>query len=92
MNRPTTHHMERLLREHFPDARIEIVDESHLHAGHAGARAHGGGHYRLAITSKAFAGLSRVQRHQRVYQALKPLMREAIHALSITAHAPGHED
>jgi len=86
MSDSTIAQIEQLLRAHFPDAQIEIVDESHLHAGHAGARAHGGGHYRLTISTGAFAGLSRLQRHQRVYRALKPLMREQIHALSITAH------
>lgn len=63
---------------------IEIIDDSHLHAGHAGARS-GGGHYRLAIVSDQFAGKSKVARHQMVYGALGELMRTRIHALAIQA-------
>ena len=67
---------------------IEIVDESSLHAGHAGARS-GGGHYQLTLIAAAFAGKSSVERHRAVYQALGDLMTTRIHALSITALAPG---
>jgi BolA protein len=66
---------------------LEIVDESALHAGHAGARA-GGGHYQLTLISAAFAGQNAVGRHRLVYQALGDLMASRIHALSITALAP----
>ena len=66
---------------------IEIVDESALHAGHAGARS-GGGHYQLTLISPAFAGQSSVARHRAIYQALGDLMTTRIHALSITALAP----
>ena len=66
---------------------LEIVDESHRHAGHAGAR-DGRGHFRVTITSAAFAGLGPVQRHRRVYAALGELMQTDIHALAITASAP----
>lgn len=68
-------------------AYIDIIDDSALHAGHVGAR-NGGGHYRLTITSKAFAGLKTMQRHRLVYDALGPLMRQEIHALSIDARVP----
>lgn len=71
----------------FADARIELVDESHLHAGHAGA-ASGRGHFRLRIGSAAFAGLSPVARHRAVYAALGALMQTDIHALSIDARTP----
>jgi BolA protein len=67
---------------------IEIVDESALHAGHAGARA-GGGHYQLTLIAAAFAGQNNVARHRAIYQALGDLMTTHIHALSITALAPG---
>ena len=67
---------------------IEIDDESALHAGHAGA-ASGGGHFRLALTSAAFAGHTTVARHRMVYAALGDLMRGRIHALAIQARAPG---
>lgn len=79
-----------LIREHlasFAPDHIEIIDDSAKHAGHAGAR-DGGGHYRLTITSAAFAGLKTMQRHRLVYDALGPLMRQQIHALSIDARVP----
>lgn len=69
-----------------PEA-LEIEDESHLHAGHAGAR-DGRGHFRVTIVSAAFAGLRPLQRHRRVYQALGELMATDIHALSIQAYTP----
>lgn len=66
--------------------RLEVIDDSARHAGHAGARA--GGHYRLLIVSPAFAGLTTLQRHRRVFDVLADLMRSRIHALSITALTP----
>ena len=66
---------------------LEIEDESHLHAGHAGAR-DGGGHYRLHIVAAAFAGKNTVARHRLIYDAAGDLMRGAVHALSIRALTP----
>ncbi len=66
---------------------IEIVDDSHKHAGHAGARS-GGGHYRLFIVSPQFAGKPTVARHRMVYSALGEMMKHEIHALHITACTP----
>jgi BolA protein len=66
---------------------IELTDESGLHAGHEGAKG-GGGHYNLTIVSERFAGLSPVERHRRVYEALGPLMHKEIHALAIRALTP----
>jgi BolA protein len=66
---------------------IEIADDSAKHAGHAGARS-GGGHYRLAIVSPRFAGCRTMERHRLVYDALGPLMKQEIHALSIVAKTP----
>jgi BolA protein len=66
---------------------IEINDDSAKHAGHAGARG-GGGHFRLAIVSPRFAGCKTMERHRLVYDALGPLMKREIHALSITARTP----
>jgi BolA protein len=68
--------------------RLEIEDQSHLHAGHAGARA-GGGHFALLIVSQHFSGKSLLERHRMVYRALQSAMRTEIHALSIKAYAPG---
>ncbi len=67
---------------------ISIEDESAHHVGHAGA-AGGGGHYRLTIVSPRFAGQPLQARHRMIYDALGPLMRREIHALTISAYAPG---
>lgn len=66
---------------------INIVDDSHRHAGHAGAR--DGGHYQLQIVAQAFAGKSTIARHRLIYDAAGDLMRGRIHALSIRAEVPG---
>jgi len=66
---------------------LEIVDESHRHAGHEGAR-DGRGHFALDIVSEAFAGLAPLARHRRVYQAMGDMMQTDIHALSIRARTP----
>lgn len=66
---------------------LEVVDESHKHAGHAGAR-DGRGHFAVSITSEAFAGLAPLARHREVYAALGDLMTTDIHALSIHARTP----
>lgn len=65
---------------------LDIRDDSHKHAGHAGARE--GGHYALFIVAPCFAGLSTMQRHRLVYDAIGDLRQEGIHALSINAKAP----
>ena len=75
------------LEEALTPEMIEIDDESHLHAGHAGAR-DGRGHFRIAVISTRFSGLPRIQRHQLVYVALGNLMQTDIHALAIQALAP----
>ena len=66
---------------------LQLEDESHLHAGHAGAEG-GRGHYRVNIVASAFAGLRPIARHQLVYRSLGELMHTDIHALSITALTP----
>ncbi|MGR8950144.1 MAG: BolA family protein [Gammaproteobacteria bacterium] len=66
---------------------IRIDDQSHLHAGHAGAKS-GKGHFDLHIVSEAFSGKTLIQRHRAVYAALDTLMETDIHALSIVAKAP----
>ncbi|MFM8510525.1 MAG: BolA family protein [Betaproteobacteria bacterium] len=65
---------------------LEVVDDSHLHAGHAGARE--GGHYTVRILSDRFDGLGRVARHRLVYDALQGLIPRGIHALAIQARSP----
>lgn len=71
------------LVENFGD-HVEVVDESHLHAGHEGAKS-GGGHYRVTIKSGKFNGLATLQRHRLVYDAVSDWMKKDIHALAITA-------
>ncbi|MEP6875643.1 MAG: BolA family protein [Burkholderiales bacterium] len=66
---------------------LEVQDDSHLHAGHAGARE--GRHFTVRIVSPRFEGLTRVARHRLVYDALHSLMPRGIHALAIEARAPG---
>ena len=69
-----------------PDA-LEVEDDSHLHAGHAGARE--GRHFTVRVTAERFNGLSRVARHRLIYDALQLLIPRGIHALAIEARAPG---
>lgn len=69
--------------------RLELADESAAHAGHAGAAPGGETHWRLTIVSAAFAGRPAAERHRMVYRALGDLMQRPIHALSVTARAPG---
>ncbi|HZF25608.1 MAG TPA: BolA family protein [Steroidobacteraceae bacterium] len=66
---------------------LSVEDESHLHAGHAGARS-GRGHFRARIVARAFEGLNLLQRHRLVYEALGEIMQDDIHALRIEALAP----
>ena len=72
--------------------RLELLDESAKHAGHAGAAPGGNTHWKLTIVSAAFAGNPTVARHRMIYQALGDLMQNPIHALSISAKAPGEID
>jgi len=82
----TPERIEAALRAALPVERLDIGDDSALHAGHAGAL--GGGHFRLQIVSPAFAGRTRIARHRLVYDALAPLMQHEIHALVIVAQTP----
>ncbi|GMR18383.1 MAG: hypothetical protein BMS9Abin33_0794 [Gammaproteobacteria bacterium] len=66
---------------------LDIVDESHLHAGHAGAK-NGGGHYAVALVSRKFSGKTPIQRHRMIYDALHEMMQKEIHALNIKAFTP----
>jgi BolA protein len=70
-------------------ARLEVIDESHRHAGHSGARPGGETHYRVEIVSAAFSAKSRVQRHRLVYDALTAEIADGVHALALDARAPG---
>jgi BolA protein len=79
------------LRAAFDPRHLEVIDESHLHAGHAGAKS-GAGHYRALIVSAKFSGISRIERQRLVYAALADEMGPEIHALSMTTLAPDEWD
>ena len=79
--------IESLLRERLEALHVELIDDSHLHAGHAGA-ASGGGHFRAVVVSSRFEGLSRVAAQRAVYEALSDEMGASIHALSMTTFTP----
>jgi len=78
------------LLEALAPCEVEVQDDSHLHAGHIGAR-QGGGHYSARIVAEQFRGLGQLARHRLVYAALDEMMKGPIHALAITALAPGEE-
>ena len=86
---PVATEMLRRLESALSPTRIELIDESQRHLGHAGYNPAGESHFRLEIESAAFAGKSRVERQRLVYSALGDLMKERVHALSIRATAPG---
>jgi BolA protein len=76
------------LRAALQPIELKIIDDSHLHAGHAGA-AGGHGHFTVRLVSERFAGLPVVRRHRLVYEAVGDMMNTDIHALAISALAPG---
>ncbi len=77
------------LEQNFQPSTLNIVDESHLHAGHASVG--GAGHFAVELVSEAFSGKNTVQRHRMVYEAMGELMNTEIHALSIKALAPDEQ-
>lgn len=79
--------IEARLRDVLAAVHVEVVDESHLHAGHAGAR-DGRGHFRVLVVSPRFEGLSKLQAQRLVYSALAEEMSADIHALSMTTLRP----
>jgi BolA protein len=83
--------MRRKLIERFAPARLDIIDESHRHAGHAGARPEGETHFAVTISSAAFAGLGRVARQRLVYEALKDELASRVHALSLATLTPDED-
>lgn len=80
--------IERKITEALVPDRLDIVDESHLHAGHAGAPAGGDSHFRVTIVSRAFDGLSRVERQRRVNALLAEEFAAGLHALSLVTRTP----
>ncbi len=80
--------MRRTLTERFAPVRLDIIDNSHRHAGHAGARPEGETHFTVEVVAAAFAGRSRVDRQRLVYEALADLLRERVHALALRTLTP----
>ena len=78
--------IEAVLAQALQPSALDVRDDSHLHAGHAGARE--GGHFHVRIVSERFAGMTRPARHRLVYDALGSLAARGIHALSIDARTP----
>ncbi|MBV6488375.1 MAG: DNA-binding transcriptional regulator BolA [Pseudorhodoplanes sp.] len=85
--RPSVDELRARFADGFPAATIEVIDDSRLHAGHAGA-AGGAGHFRVRLVSERFAGLGTVARHRLVYDAVRDWMPQRIHALVIDARTP----
>ena len=67
---------------------LDVIDESHQHAGHAGSRPGGETHFRIRVTANVFAGKSRIERHRLINALLADELRDRIHALAIEANAP----
>ena len=76
------------LARRFQPAFLEVIDESHLHAGHAGARPAGETHFRVRIEAPDFGGRTRLERHRLVNEALAEELAERVHALAIDARPP----
>lgn len=87
MNADRVERIRTALQGAFTPQLLEVEDDSHRHAGHAGAR-DGRGHFNVRIVSTAFAGKAPLARHRAVYAALGEMMETDIHALSIKAHTP----
>ena len=83
--------IESKLTEIFAPSSLSVTDESHLHAGHAGARPEGETHFRVEIVSETFAGQSRIGRHRAVNEALRDELDAGLHALAIRAFSPGEK-
>jgi BolA family transcriptional regulator, general stress-responsive regulator len=79
------------LTERLAPTRLVVLDESHRHAGHAGARPGGETHFKLTVVSAAFAGLNRVARQRLVYQTLSEELAGGVHALSLTTTTPDED-
>ena len=86
------HRIREKLTAAFNPISLAVVDESHRHAGHAGARPGGETHFHVEVVAAAFQGKSRLERQRLVYAALKEEMSAQIHALSLVTRAPGETD
>lgn len=76
------------LQDNFAPQRLEVIDESHRHAGHAGHDPRGESHFEVLIVSESFAGCSRLERHRMIYVVLAEELADRVHALSLKAFSP----
>jgi len=83
--------MQQKLSERFAPVRLEIIDDSHRHAGHAGARPGGETHFSVTLVSETFRGMGRVARQRLVYQTLADELAGSVHALALTTLAPDED-
>ena len=84
-----TDYLQAKLTEAFSPQSLEIINESHLHAGHAGDDGSGESHLRIKIVSDRFRDMNRVERHRAVYEIVQPKIDEGLHACAIEAKAAG---
>jgi BolA protein len=83
--------IEEKLKAALSPAHVEVSDESHLHAGHVGARPEGETHFRVVVVAASFEGVSRLERQRRVMDVLSDELSGPVHALAIRARAPSEE-
>lgn len=83
--------METKLTQEFAPTRLDVIDQSHMHAGHSGARDGGQTHFKVVMVSANFEGVNRVQRQRMVHAILKSELEERVHALSLTLRTPDQE-
>jgi BolA protein len=89
VDQPVKHTITNKLREAFAPESLDVIDESHLHEGHAGHRPGGETHFSIHIVSGAFEGKSRIERHRMINATLAVELAGSVHALAIKAQAPG---
>lgn len=89
---PVAEEIRAKLTQGLAPLQLDIIDESHLHAGHSGAPESGESHFRVAVVSSAFDGVSRVQRQRMVYQLLASELQGPVHALSVTTRTPAEAE
>lgn len=85
---PVGQRITKKLSERFAPAALQVIDESHQHAGHSGSHPQGESHFRVVIVAEAFRGKSRVEQHRMVNAALAEDLRERVHALAIQSSSP----
>jgi BolA protein len=81
--------MRELLMVALEPIRLDVINDSHLHAGHRSSPGTGESHFTVVVVSPAFAGKSRVERHRLINEAIAAELKRGVHALAIKAYAPG---